>query len=84
MRKNLPVTERYMEFSKADLLYDLSRLPQDRNTEIRIIEIGDFDSCPCIGQHVDNTSEIGIFKIISSDYDGKKLRIRFKLISKNQ
>jgi Ser-tRNA(Ala) deacylase AlaX len=84
IRKNLPVTERYMEFSKADLLFDLSRLPQDRNTEIRIIEIGDFDSCPCIGQHVDNTSEIGIFKIISSDYDGKKLRIRFKLISKNQ
>lgn len=35
--------------------------------------------CACIGEHVKNTSEIGQFKIISSDYIEGKLRIRFKL-----
>ena len=81
--KNLEVTERFLHYEEASKTFDLSRLPEKSGEKIRIIEIGDFDSCPCIGDHVSNTSEIGEFRIISSDYDGKKLRIRFKLSSKD-
>ncbi|MDE6451735.1 MAG: alanine-tRNA synthetase second additional domain-containing protein, partial [Odoribacter sp.] len=44
-----------------------------------LIRIGDYDVCACIGQHVENTGEIGHFKIISTDYQENRLRIRFKL-----
>ena len=58
--------------------YDLSRLPEGA-TEVRIVHIGSFDSCPCIGKHVSNTSEIPPVAIVSSDWADGVLRIRFKL-----
>ncbi len=60
----------------------LVRLPDDAGDQIRIIQIGDYDSCPCIGQHVNNTSEIGEFKIVSSSYNEGVLRLRFKLLAR--
>ena len=50
--------------------------------EARVVKVGDYDECLCIGLHVANTSEIGTFKIISQDWDEttKRWRIRFKLI----
>ena len=80
IRKNLTVSEKFLHYNEASKKFDLSRLPENSGQKIRIIEIDDFDSCPCIGEHVSNTSEIGEFKIISTDFDGEKLRIRFKLI----
>jgi alanyl-tRNA synthetase len=58
---------------------DLSKLPEDVSETLRIVYVGDYDVCACIGQHVSNTSEIGKFRIISTDYAEGKLRIRFKL-----
>lgn len=48
---------------------------------LRIVCVGDYDRCPCIGEHVSNTSEIGRLRIVSTDYDEQTgiLRIRFKL-----
>ena len=66
----------------AKKIVDLSKLPEDASETLRIVRIGDYDACACIGQHVENTSEIGTFKIISYDYDEERkvLRMRFKLI----
>lgn len=38
---------------------------------LRIIEIGDFDVCPCAGTHVRNTDEIGRMNIYSRENKGK-------------
>lgn len=83
INQKLTVSEKLLDIAEAAEIFDLSRLPENSGDKIRIIEIGDFDSCPCIGQHVSNTSEIGEFKIISTDFDGNKLRIRFKLLNNN-
>jgi len=82
--QNLPVTAEFMTQEQAKNIVDLSKLPVDASETLRIVHIGDYDACACIGAHVSNTSEIGIFKIISYDYDenGKTLRLRFKLIEK--
>lgn len=80
--KNLDVREKYVPLVLARELFNLDRLPEDAGDEIRIIEIDDFDACPCIGQHVSNTREIGIFKIVSSSFNQGVLRIRFKLLSR--
>ena len=46
---------------------------------LRIVRVGDYDVCACIGTHVENTSEIGRFKIISHSFENGTLRLRFKL-----
>ena len=78
--QNLPVTIEYVSQEEAAEIFDLNRLPENVSQTLRIVKIGDYDACPCIGSHVNNTSEIGIFSIISSDFADGKLRIRFKLI----
>lgn len=82
--RNLPVTIEFMTHEQAKDIVDLSKLPADASEMLRIIRIGDYDACACIGLHVSNTSEVGTFKIISHDYDGEKetLRLRFKLTEK--
>lgn len=76
---NLPIKEKFISKEEAIKKYDCSKLPENVGENIRIIEIGEYDACPCIGQHVNFTSEIGKFKIISCDYKDETLRIRFKL-----
>jgi misacylated tRNA(Ala) deacylase len=75
---NLDVTEERVSLEEADLNFNLTRLPDDIKT-VRIVHIGDYDSCPCIGEHVDNTSEIGKYLMISQDFNNGILRIRYKL-----
>lgn len=59
---------------------DLSKLPEDASETLRLVRIGDYDVCACVGAHVQNTSEIAPFKIISHDYNEGTWRVRFKLL----
>ena len=82
INQHLPVTIEFMLKEEAKDIVDLSKLPEDASETLRIVRIGNYDACACIGLHVENISEIDTFKIISHDYDEEKkvLRIRFKLI----
>ena len=75
----LPVSERQLPMDQARRSYNLSRLPEDASERIRIVSIGDYDHCPCIGPHVASTREIGRFRITSAGFEKGVLRIRFKL-----
>jgi alanyl-tRNA synthetase len=75
----LPVTEKHLDMSEAGSLFDISRLPGQDIHSVRIVNVGDYDSCPCIGQHVSNTAEVGEFRITTTSYQDGVLRIRFKL-----
>lgn len=79
IEQNLLITEEYISKEDGSRLYNLERLPEGTGETIRIIKVGDYDACPCIGEHVHNTSEIGKFKIISSSYENGVMRLRFKL-----
>ncbi len=78
--QNLPVTIEYCNRDNVPEGVDLGKLPEEASDTLRIVRIGDYDTCACIGTHVANTSEIGTFKIISHTWDGGTLRLRFKLI----
>ncbi len=77
---NLPISMEYIKEEEARGRFDLKRVPKNDSGIIRIIKVGDYDECPCIGVHVEETSQIGTFKIISHSYDNGVLRIRFKLL----
>jgi misacylated tRNA(Ala) deacylase len=79
INSDLPVTEDFITRNEADKNFDLKRLPDTSGEVIRIIKVGDYDACPCIGQHVKSTKEIGEFKILSTSFEENVLRIRFKL-----
>ena len=81
IQSHLPVTTEFISQQEAEGRFDLNRLPDDASSTVRVVKVGDYDECLCIGKHVANTSEIGVFKIISHDWneEDKRWRIRFKL-----
>ena len=78
--RHLPVTIEFMSREEAANLVDLSKLPEAAGDTLRIVRIGDYDACACIGAHVSNTSEIGHFKMLTYEFTEGRLRLRFKLI----
>jgi len=79
IQKDLPVMEELLPFEEANVKYNLARIPDEPGEVVRIIKIGDYDTCPCSGPHVKSTKEIGRFEIYSSAYENGILRIRFKV-----
>jgi Ser-tRNA(Ala) deacylase AlaX len=61
---------------------DLDRLPTDASDNIRLVRIGDYDVCPCIGKHVRSTSQIGRFEMLGTNWDNDRMafRIRYKIV----
>ena len=76
---HLPVTIDFVKKEEAASFLDLDKLPDDAGETIRVIRVGDYDTCACIGMHVQNTAEIGKFIIISHDFNEGIWRVRFKL-----
>ena len=80
--EDLPVT---FEFASRDELPEgisLERLPEDASDTIRLVRIGDYDVCPCIGKHVRSTAQIGRFEMLGTNWDEHEhsFRVRFKII----
>lgn len=77
--EDLPVT---FEFVTRDNIPEgvvLDKLPEDASETLRIVRIGDYDICACIGSHVKSTKEIGMFKITSTSYNDGSFRIVYKV-----
>ncbi len=75
----LAVTFYDLPADEAEARFDLGKLPEGSGGSIRIVKIGGFNEYPCIGEHVDNTGSIGIFRIASADYNNGVVRLRFRL-----
>ena len=76
---NLPVTYEFVDRDHLPEGIKLNRLPDDASETLRIVRIGDYDMCPCIGTHVASTREIGVFRITSTSYNQGDFRIVFKV-----
>ena len=80
IQQDLPVT---FEFVTRDNIPEgvvLDKLPEDASETLRIVRIGDYDICACIGSHVKSTKEIGTFKITSTSYNEGSFRIVYKVL----
>ena len=82
IQEDLPV--KYEVVSRDNVPSDvhLDRLPDDASDNIRLVRIGDYDVCPCIGKHVRSTSQIGKFVLLGTNWDEQthSFRVRFKIV----
>lgn len=79
---DMPVTYETVDRNHIPEGVSLERLPKDASEMIRLVRIGDYDVCPCIGKHVRSTSQIGRFELLGTNWDEPThtFRIRFKVI----
>ena len=80
--EDLSVTFEYVTRDNLPEGISLERLPDDASDAIRLVRIGDYDVCPCIGKHVRSTAQIGSFEMLGTNWDEHEhsFRVRFKII----
>jgi Ser-tRNA(Ala) deacylase AlaX len=80
--EDLPVTFEVVKLSEMPEGVRIDRLPDDVSDSIRLVRIGDYDVCPCIGKHVRSTSQIGRFEMLGTNWDEQErsFRVRFKIV----
>ncbi|GAH09736.1 unnamed protein product, partial [marine sediment metagenome] len=74
IQSDLPVAEVLISKSEAISRFNTEKLPDEVGDSIRIISIGDYDHCPCIGPHVKSSAEIGKFRITSTAFEDGVLK----------
>ncbi|MBW4725431.1 hypothetical protein [Prevotella nigrescens] len=79
---DLPVTYELVKRTHLPEGVTLERLPENASEKIRLVKIGDYDVCPCIGKHVRSTRQIGKFELLGTNWDEHDhlFRVRFKVI----
>ena len=77
--QDLPVTTEFTTQEEAQARFDMERLPENASNTVRIVHVGDYDECLCVGMHVERTSQIGRFRISSTRYQDGVQRIVFRL-----
>jgi Ser-tRNA(Ala) deacylase AlaX len=82
IEEDLPVSFEFVSRDELPEAVSLDRLPDDASETIRLVRIGDYDVCPCIGKHVRSTSQIGRFEMLGTNWDEHEhsFRIRFKIV----
>lgn len=82
IEEDMPVTYEFVDRDHIPAEVKLDRLPQDASETLRMVRIGDYDVCPCIGKHVRSTAQIGKFTLLGTNWDEvkKSFRIRFKVV----
>ena len=80
--EDLPVNYEFVKREDLPPEIDQERLPADASDTIRLVRIGDYDVCPCIGKHVRSTAQIGRFELLGTNWDEQErsFRVRFKIV----
>lgn len=80
--ENMEVSYEFVDREHIPADVKLDRLPDDASEMLRLVRIGDYDVCPCIGKHVRSTGQIGKFVMLGTNWDEEthNFRIRFKVI----
>lgn len=79
---DLPVKFEFVSRQELPAEVSADRLPDDASETIRLVRIGDYDVCPCIGKHVRSTAQIGKFVMLGTSWDEMEhsFRVRFKIV----
>ena len=80
--EDMPVTFEFVGRDELPEGVSTEKLPDDASDTIRLVRIGDYDVCPCIGKHVRSTAQIGRFELLGTNWDEMEhsFRVRFKIV----
>ncbi len=81
IQKKLPVTCQEMTLAEAKKYGALGSFEEKYGAKVKVYTMGDFSKEICGGPHVDNTSELGEFKIIKEESSSAGVR-RIKAVLK--
>ena len=77
---NLEVEDEMLSRKEAEKICDISLIPESVQ-KVRVVNIGSVSQEACIGEHVNNTAEMGTFKILELKKIGKNTyKIYFTII----
>ena len=79
IQQDIPVVYDFVTRDEIPKGVTLNKLPDDASETLRIVRIGDYDVCACIGAHVKSTGEIVSFHINSTSWNDGNFRIVFKV-----
>ena len=79
IQADLPVTYEFVTRDNIPAGVTLAKLPDNASDTLRIVRIGDYDICACLGTHVKSTREIGNFRITSTSFNEGSFRIVYKV-----
>ncbi len=81
LQLDLPVSYTHTTLKEAEKYdVDLTRIPSNTPLEhVRIVHVGNYDDCLCVGAHVEHTAECGEVVLVSHNYQEGRWRLRFKL-----
>ena len=83
IQSDMPVTMEYVTRDQIPPEVSLAKLPDDASETLRLVRVGDYDVCACLGFHVEHTLECGHFRISSTSWtplaEGGSFRIVFRL-----
>ena len=79
IQADLPVTYELVTRDNIPAGVTLAKLPDSASDTLRIVRIGDYDICACLGTHVKSTREIGNFRITSTSFNEGSFRIVYKV-----
>lgn len=79
IQADLPVTYEFVTRDNIPAGVTLAKLPDSASDTLRIVRIGDYDICACLGTHVKSTREIGNFRITSTSFNEGSFRIVYKV-----
>jgi alanyl-tRNA synthetase len=73
--EDVPVTGR--EYIKGELPQDLRSRFAIQSESVRVVYVGDFDTCPCGGTHVTSSGQVGLIKVNQTDRAHGGVRVVF-------
>lgn len=84
LAQNLPVRKEFVTLADAYQVVNTAKLPPearaDSEGKFRLVRIGDYDVCACIGAYVEHTWLAAPFRLISHSFtEPDVLRLRFKV-----
>ncbi|MCR5456151.1 MAG: hypothetical protein K6F33_14305 [Bacteroidales bacterium] len=82
--QDMKVTYEYVTRDHIPEGVSLAKLPDNATDTLRIVRIGDYDVCACVGAHVASTAEIVNFRITSTSFNDGVFRIIYKVGATSQ
>jgi len=82
IQEDVPVWTEYADQESVKERFNMERLPDNASDTVRIVHIGDYDECLCVGSHVERTAEIVGFRISSSRWQEGVQRLVFRVDAK--